>query len=113
MMEMLARLPAQPQGRHACSRRFCCRSRRRANDFNGLDCKRRSARVGGAVACRASGARPVQWGGEMLTRAGDGFPEFNFSKVEFGLYQQPWQAYYTQGRTGRRPPRQLPAKEWL
>ncbi len=49
------------------------------------------------LAVRAAlGAKPVQWRGEMLTRVwATVFP--NLAKVEFRLYRQPWQAYYTQG----------------
>jgi hypothetical protein len=49
----------------------------------------------------ALGAKPMQWRGEVLTRTRHGFAEFTFSKGEFALYRQPWQAYYALGRTGR------------
>jgi hypothetical protein len=57
---------------------------RRANDFNGLELQalRRAELAALWLAVRAAlGAKPVQWCGEMLTRAGHGFPEFSQARI--------------------------------
>jgi hypothetical protein len=45
------------------------------------------------------GAKPMQWARE------------DAAEVEFRLYRQPWQGYYTQGRIGTRPISAMPGQE--